>query len=248
VAVGLAAVVQAGDGLLPDVAALGEAHRALVEAGLLRDDRVVEVDAVARAAALDAQHLGGGLVDRHGAGVDEVVADALGVVALAEDVHADVRADQPHLGAADDAGLVGVLGPVDLAGQRSRTGADQRQQAALERALVQLAVEADLEAPQRVEQRLQRGALAEQQQLRGGRADLQHAQVGEHLALVRQQRRVAPLAGLERLDVVGQLAVEERLGLGARERELPALGPVDESNAPRHCGIGIHRATSYPVA
>jgi hypothetical protein len=245
VAIGLAAVVQAGDGLLPDVAALREAHGALVEAGLLRDDRVVEVDAVARAAALDAQHLRGGLVDRHGAGVDEVVADALGVVAFAENVHADVRADQQHLGAAKEAGLVGVLGPVDLAGQRGRTRADQGQQAALERALVQLAVEAHLEAPQRVEQGLQRGALAEQQQLRAG---VDHAQVGKHLALVREQRRVAPLAGFERLDVVGQLAVEERLGVGARERELPALGAVDESNALGHRGIGVHRATSYPAA
>ena len=48
VAVRLAAEVQAGDGLLPDVAALLEGHGALVEPGLLRDHAVVEVDAVAR--------------------------------------------------------------------------------------------------------------------------------------------------------------------------------------------------------
>src|SRR3954454_11884471 len=51
-AVRLAPVVEPRDRLLPDVAALGERDGALVEARFLGDDRVVEVDAVARAAAL----------------------------------------------------------------------------------------------------------------------------------------------------------------------------------------------------
>ena len=67
--VGLAAVVQPRHRLLTDVAALGERHRALVEPGLLRDDRVVEVDPVARPAALDPQAFGRGLGDRNGARV-----------------------------------------------------------------------------------------------------------------------------------------------------------------------------------
>src|SRR5256885_2073194 len=58
-AVGLAPVVQARDRLLADVAPLGEAHRALVEPGLLGDDALVELVSVARAAGLHAAHLGG---------------------------------------------------------------------------------------------------------------------------------------------------------------------------------------------
>jgi len=58
VTVGLAAVEQASDRLLADVAALREADRALVETRFLRDRRVVEVKAIARAPALDAHDLG----------------------------------------------------------------------------------------------------------------------------------------------------------------------------------------------
>ena len=50
VAIGLALVVQARDGLLADVAALGEADGALVEAGLLWDHAVIEVDEGRRSA------------------------------------------------------------------------------------------------------------------------------------------------------------------------------------------------------
>ena len=49
--------------------------------------------------------------------------------------------------------------------RRARVGPDQRQQPALERALVQLHVVADLEAADHVEQRLQRDALGVEQQL-----------------------------------------------------------------------------------
>jgi hypothetical protein len=58
VAVRLAAPVKPGDGLLPDVAALLEVDRALVDAGLLRHGLGVHVDAQPRAAGLDAQALG----------------------------------------------------------------------------------------------------------------------------------------------------------------------------------------------
>ena len=67
-AVGLAAVEEPRHRLLADVAALREAHGAGVEPGLLGDRRVVDVDAVARPAALDAEDLGGVLGDGRGAG------------------------------------------------------------------------------------------------------------------------------------------------------------------------------------
>jgi len=150
--------VQPRDRLLPDVAALGEAHGALVEAGLLRDDGVVEVDAVARAPAFDAQHVGGGLVGLHRAGRQQGGLHALGVGAVADDVDADVGAHEAHGRVADLRSdvcvLLGLRGLSPQSGFRLRP--DQREQATLQRALVQLAVEADVEAPQRVEQRLQR--------------------------------------------------------------------------------------------
>src|SRR5437588_619613 len=58
-AVRLALVVQPGDRLLAHVAALREAHGALVESGLLGDGVGVEVEAEARAPGLDAQAFGG---------------------------------------------------------------------------------------------------------------------------------------------------------------------------------------------
>jgi len=58
--------------------------------------------------------------------------------------------------------------------------ADQRQQPALERALVQLDVVADPVAADHVEQLLQRRALGVQEKLV---AEVEHAQVAEHLAL-----------------------------------------------------------------
>jgi hypothetical protein len=94
--------VQPGDGLLADVAALGEADGALVEPRLLGDDRVVEVDAVARAPVLDPQDIRRRLVDLDGAAFDQGGLDALGVLAVADDVDTDIRAHEepevtPHV-------------------------------------------------------------------------------------------------------------------------------------------------------
>ena len=109
-------------------------------------------------------------------------------------------------------------------------GADQRQQAALQRALVQLNVVADLEAADHVEQRLQRHALGVEQQLlaRGpssalviAGADVEDAQVAEHLALVRQEGRVAPFARVAGLEVVGHLAVQELFASAPVSASLP---------------------------
>jgi hypothetical protein len=45
---------------------------------------------------------------------------------------------------------------------------------------------------------------------------------------VGQERGVAAGPRLEPLDVVGHLAVQERLGLGTGERELAALGAIHD--------------------
>jgi len=228
VAVGLAAVEQARDGLLADVAAFREADGALVEPGLLRDRRVVEVDSVARAPALDPHDLRRDLGHRHGAGLLERGTDRGGVLGVAQHVDARVGRDQADGPAGDLGGAVGVLvaGKVIGARDRPRARADQRQQAGLDRALVQLDVVADLKAPDHVEQRLQRRALGVEQQLGDGVAHGQHAQVAEHLALVRQKRRVAPAAVAEADDVVGHLAGEKRLRIAAGQREPATLGAV----------------------
>ena len=117
---------------------------------------------------------------------------------------------------------------------RRRLGSDQRQQPALQRALVQLHLVADLEAVDHVEQRLQRDALGVEEQLlrrRAALADGQDAQVSEHLALVRQERRVAALARAQVRELVGHLPVEELDRAGAAESELAPLGAVDQASA-----------------
>src|SRR5215207_64275 len=210
VAVRLAAEVQPRDRLLADVAALLERHRARVQAGFLRDHRVVEIDPVARPAGLDAADLGVGLgrIDRAGGG--ERRRDALGVGRSAE-----------LAGAVRVLHLRQVVGARDPAGVR----ADQREQPALDRPLVQLHRAPELEAPDHPEQFLQRDALAVEQQLV---ARVEDPQVAEHLALVREEGGVAAGAVRQALDVVRDLALQELLRLGARQRQLAALGAVDE--------------------
>jgi hypothetical protein len=114
------------------------------------------------------------------------------------------------------------------AGDAARLRADQRQLAHLERALVQLDVGAELVAADHVEELLQARALAREQQLV---AEVEHAQVGEHLALVREQRGVAAVPGLERFDVLGDLPLQELAAVRAREGEPAAAGAVDEPAA-----------------
>ena len=135
--------VQARDGLLADVAALGEAHRAVVEPGLLGDDRVVELDAVARAPA-STRTTSAAASGRHGARRASAARTRVGVRRRRRDVDAGVRARPAGRGAADLAARR-VLRDRQRLRRRRRSGvrADERQQAALERALVQLDVPAD---------------------------------------------------------------------------------------------------------
>ena len=81
-----------------------------------------------------------------------------------------------------------------------------------------------------VEEPLQRDALAVQEQLA---VRVEDPQVAEHLALVREEGGVAAGPRRERLDVVGDLTVEELLGVGAGQRELAALGAFDQRAAAR---------------
>jgi len=121
--------------------------------------------------------------------------------------------------------LLSLLGPDLAAHGACRVRPHQREQRLLERALVQLGLPAHRAAAQGVEERLERHALGVEPELRAGVDD---PQVGQHLALVGQQGGVAAAAGRERLDVVRDLAGEQLLGLGPGQRELAALGAIDE--------------------
>ena len=101
---------------------------------------------------------------------------------------------------------------------------------------MQLGPPAHRAAAQVVEQRLKRHSLGVDPQL--GVGGVEHAQVGQHLALVGQQRGVAAAAGRERLDVVGDLAGEQLLGLRPGQRELAALGAVDEGDVLGQQAVG----------
>ena len=98
---------------------------------------------------------------------------------------------------------------------------------------MQFGLVADLEAADHVEQRLQREALGVEQQL-GRRpcrvpAACEDAQVAEHLSLVREEGRVAAIAGAQVGELVRHLAVEELDSPGARQRELAALGAIQKA-------------------
>src|SRR5260370_26928675 len=96
VAVRLAAIVEPGHRLLAHIAALAERHRALVEPSLLGDNRVVEVQAIARPAALDPQTLSHRFGYLRSAGPLELRGQTLGVCALAEEAEPGLRADCAH--------------------------------------------------------------------------------------------------------------------------------------------------------
>ena len=133
VAVGPALVVEARDRLLADVAALGEAHRPLVEPRLLRDHRLVEVDAIAWPPALDPQALGGRLADGLGSARAKRRGQRGGVPGRGQQVDAGVGANRQRLDAGERDGGVGVLDGTGVgAGDGGRAGPDQRQQPALD--------------------------------------------------------------------------------------------------------------------
>ena len=93
VPVGLSPVVQAGDRLLADVAALGEADGASVDARLLRDRGGAHLAPEAGASRLDAQDLGRRLGDLDGAGLDQRPGDVRRPAGRADEVDAEVGGD-----------------------------------------------------------------------------------------------------------------------------------------------------------
>src|SRR5271166_3327595 len=87
-AVRLALVVEPRHRLLADITALGEAHRALVQTGLLGNHAVVEVQPVAGAPVLDAHDLRRGLAHARRARSPERLRHGVAVLGVAEDVDA----------------------------------------------------------------------------------------------------------------------------------------------------------------
>ena len=76
--------------------------------------------------------------------------------------------------------------------------------------------------------------LGVEQQLVLGR---EHAHLGEHPPLVGEQRRVDAAAGRDARDVVGEQRVEVGGGVRAADRELAALGAVDQRDALGRGGV-----------
>jgi hypothetical protein len=102
----LAPVVETRDRFLAHVATLGERHRALVEAGLLGDHGVVEVDPVAGPASLDAPCLGRLVGHGDRAAALQGRAQIVGARGLAQHVDPGVRDDH------SDGDAVELHGPV----------------------------------------------------------------------------------------------------------------------------------------
>ncbi len=164
-------------------------------------------------------------------------AHALGVRGVAEHVDPRVGRDQAHGRPADLPGGVRVLlgGQLRCPGELARPRPEQRQLAALERALVQVGAEADEAVAQRVEDRLERDALHVQQQLVPG---VQDPQLAEHLALRRQHGRKLARPGRERRDVVRDDAVERLRAVLAGDRQPAAVPAVDQRGAVAQGGAG----------
>ena len=95
---------------------------------------------------------------------------------------------------------------------------------------MQLNVVSEAELPDHVEQGLKRDPLGVEQQFICG---IEDPQIAEHLALRGQERGVAALTALQALHVVTDLPLQERLGVGAGQRELAAIGAIEQRRRPR---------------
>ena len=222
-AVGLALVEQPRDGLLADVAALGEAHRALVQRGLLRDRRVVHVQAEARAPGLDAQDLGGRLGDRDARRARPAprVSRSVSAASQSRSTPTSVRtasASMPSISTGCVCVLVRVAERLRRRHVATRGRPDQRQQPALARCACAAPRRSRpcsggscRTAPAATSARCRAAVRARSERA----VDREDAQVAEHLALRREERGVAAFAGAQVGQLVGHLAVEELDGAGA---------------------------------
>ena len=89
---------------------------------------------------------------------------------------------------------------------------------------MQLDLPSERAVAQRVEQRLQRDALAVEQQLI---LTSQDPHLGEHVALGVEQRGVSAAADRDRGDVLREQRIEERHRFLAAQRELSAIGVIN---------------------
>ena len=235
---GLPRAVQPRDRLLADVAALREAHRALVEPGLLGDRRCRRGrrrSAGGRARRARTSAAASSTGDR--ARVDAARRARASVSSASQSTSTpDVGARSSRTGApAISRGACACS--ARRAGRRRRRrrrGAAARCSDSSPRSSVRLCSSTSQPIAQRrimVEQRLQRDALGVEQQLVAG---VEHAQVAEHLALGRQERRVAALR--RRSSASTSLVtwpLRNSLRARAGQRELAALGAVEQRRAPR---------------
>ena len=238
VAVGLALVVEAGDRLLADVAALGEADGALVDAGLLGDRGRRHLAPEARAAGLHPEDLGRRLGDaRHG-----FRASAAGVAALRSDARGRSGRRRGRLrrrGISTPPTRVLALG---VLGRRAARAPDASLAAGPITDRSAQSPDASSISTSRPTLYIRRWRID-----RSGRLGLgvepdvagreaQDPHVGLHVALAVEQRGVAAGLGLERLDVVGELALEELGRVG------PAHQEHRSGRALQHAGALAQRA------
>ncbi len=185
-----------------------------VEVGLLRDRRLVDVEALARHTGFYARGLVGRAVDLDHALLRKVV---LGPV--------------DHLGAAEqlDAGLPGPVDPdddsVSLEIDRVRIGAAHRERD--DRALLDLDLHPDLEPVEARRQRRSDARLAHAPPLVAGNA--LHAQVGDELAARLEEERVNGLTDGDRVEVLGEQALQERRGVRPRDDHEVTFDPREHS-------------------
>src|SRR6185437_13774921 len=195
------------------------AHRALVDAGLLRDRAGGHVEAVAGPARLDPQALSGLL----GHGLDaERLADGVSVGGVADHIDAEVGGHVDAVLALHERVLLLGGGGVE---RLARIRSDEREDRALGAHVDALHVTAEAVRAHVLEQRGQSHLLAVDPH-RVGQA--QHAHVGQELGLVIEQRCVAASPRLERLDVIGHLPLQELQRLRAGELELAALRTIHQ--------------------
>ena len=213
--VGTALVVEAGDRLLADVAALGEADRALDDAGLGGHRLGAHLGAEARRPGLDPHDLGGlgGDLDRAGARSGRRADARRRLTAAIRSTPTSVPtarhstpptavASQAFSGSAGVPAISTLRGPIRERIARSAV----RSAIATSRPIVYIF---------RWRRAASSASGSVSSQISFGRG-AQHPHVGLHVALAVQQRRVLALAGLERLDVVGQLPLQVLGRLGRR--------------------------------
>ena len=231
----LALVVQARDRLLADVAALGEADRALVDPRLLRASSRVVISGPNRGRPDSTRS------DLRGAPRPTSAPPRrrscsrtrVGGRGGNDQVDAEVGGDGAASGAADRDLAVRVLGTRGRRRRRVwRGGADQRERSTRPRGRPR---------PRRRGRPCTCRGGGARRSAASGSVSIQNSSVGEpqdphvgpDLALAVEQRGVAALAGLERLDVVGQLALEVLGRLGAGDRQLAAVGAIERGRPPR---------------